>query len=614
MKKSLLFVFAVICFNGKTRAQIYSPITTTGYNVDAVAENTTALANTTGTIDGSSNVLYSAAYGQLYSPPGTGLPNNGIISAGTRTYQLQPYTQNNVLYIMALQMDSLTLSTPAPYPGLSILAFATEGAGAMDVKLRFTDGSTQVISNVSLPDWYNASPPNSMINGFDRASRPSGLPNYAGANPRMFYVDLYVTCSNRQKNIQRIVFQNTTANPRLCIMAASGAAGATVTANTSPVTCAGGNNGSATVTVTGGNPPFNYIWGTTPVQNSATVNLLPVGVTNFTVNDFAGCPITSSVTITQSLVPSAPLVVNASANPVCSGSTVTLTTSGASTYTWTGNASGASTTLAPTSSSTINVVATTSANCTLNGSFAINVNPLPALTFTSVPDKLCTNAGSIPLTASPPNGTYAGNGLSFGSFFPSLVGPSTQTLSYTYTDINGCTSTTVISTTISSPTTVIGFVVTPSVVCQTSGSIALIATPGGGTFAGQGLVGGNSFSPALAGIGTKTVSYTHTDINNCTVKKVVSISVNICTGIEKFSSASGIRCEVYPNPNNGSFVIKASTELQLLLLNELGQSVQSILLNSSNNYEAPVELLPPGIYFISAQNQALKHKIIVTAR
>jgi hypothetical protein len=609
MKKSLLFVFAVICFTGKTWAQIYSPITTTGYNVDAVAENTTALANTTGTIDGSSNVLYSAAYGQLYSPAGTGLPNNGLISAGTRTYQLQPYAQNNVLYIMALQMDSLTLSTPAPYPGLSLLAFATEGTGAMDVKLRFTDGSTQVISGVSLPDWYTAAP-NSMINGFDRASRPTGQPNYAGSNPRMFYVDLYVTCSNRQKNIQRIVFQNTTANPRLCIMAASGAAGATVTANTNPVTCAGGNNGSATLTVIGGNPPFNYIWGTTPIQNSATANLLPVGVTNFTVNDFAGCPITSSLTITQSLAPSPPMVVNASANPVCAGSTVTLTTSGASTYTWTGNASGASITLAPTGNSTVNVVATTSDNCTLNGSVAINVNPLPALTFTSVPNRLCTNAGSIPLTASPPNGTYAGNGLSFGSFFPSLVGPGTQTLSYTFTDMNGCTSTTVISTAISSPTTVIGFVITPSVVCSTAGTIALNATPAGGTFAGQGLLG-NAFSPSLAGVGTKTLSYTHTDSSNCTVKKVVSVSVNICTGIKELSSASDIRCEVYPNPNNGSFVIKASTELQLLLLNELGQSVQSILLNSLNNYEALVELLAPGIYFISAQNQAMKQKIIV---
>src|SRR6218665_3941914 len=198
MKKTLLFLSAVLCFSGKTRAQIYSPITTTGYNVDAVAENTTALANTTGTIDGSSNVLYSYFYGQLYSVSATGLPNNGLIAAGTRTYQLEPYTQNNLLYIMAQQMDSLTLTTPAPYPSVSLLAFATEGAGVMDVKIRFTDGSTQVISGMSLPDWYTSAP-NSFINGFDRASRPSGLPNYAGTNPRMFYVDLYINCPNRQK-------------------------------------------------------------------------------------------------------------------------------------------------------------------------------------------------------------------------------------------------------------------------------------------------------------------------------------------------------------------------------------------------------------------------------
>ncbi len=609
MKKFLLFFVSCLCVAGTARAQVYSPIPATGYNTDAVAENTTAAANTSSAIDGSNYILYSNAYGQLYSPSATGLPNNGLISAGTRTYQLEPYTQNNLLYIPALQMDSLTLSSPASYPTISLLAFATEGAGLMNIKMRFTDGTTQTFSNISLPDWFNNTPSNTVTVGFDRANRTTGTPAYAVNNPRMFYIDLNLSCANRLKSIQRVVIQNPTTNPRLCIMAVSAGIAASYSVTSNPVTCAGGNNGSATLSINGGVPPFTYSWSTTPVQTNSVANLLPVGVVNYTVADASTCAYTGNATISQSLAPTPPLTITASADPVCAGTTLTLSTTGAVSYTWSNNGTLPSTTIAPNATGIYSVAATTSANCTFTGSLTVNVNPLPALSFTSIAANLCLNSSGAPLNATPAGGTYSGPGLSFGNFYPSLAGAGTHTVSYSYTDANGCSSTTVVTTVVSSPTTTIAFTITPANVCLSNPTIALNATPAGGTYTGSG-VSGSIFSPSVAGIGTKTVSYTYTDANNCTVKKTSSINVFLCTGLS--AQAAPASCRVYPNPGNGSFYIKTDADLVFTIVNELGQAVQSGELNAGNDHEVFIENLLPGIYFLATPTEGVKQKIIIT--
>ena len=63
------------------------------------------------------------------------------------------------------------------------------------------------------------------------------------------------------------------------------------------VTCAGLNDGQATVSVGGGASPYTYVWNTTPVQTAITAMNLGLGYYEVTVTDDAGCTTTAGINI-----------------------------------------------------------------------------------------------------------------------------------------------------------------------------------------------------------------------------------------------------------------------------------------------------------------------------
>lgn len=68
----------------------------------------------------------------------------------------------------------------------------------------------------------------------------------------------------------------------------------------------------------------------------------------------------------------------------------------------------------------------------------INLNPIPQVTFSELPD-LCVYNPSYALTeGNPQGGVYSGNGVFMGSFYPQAAGTGTHTITYTYTDLNNC--------------------------------------------------------------------------------------------------------------------------------------------------------------------------------
>ncbi|WP_188477393.1 SprB repeat-containing protein, partial [Phaeocystidibacter marisrubri] len=84
----------------------------------------------------------------------------------------------------------------------------------------------------------------------------------------------------------------------------------------SPVSCFGGNDGSAVVTPAGGTAPYTYVWANGETNDTAIA--LTAGTHNVTVTDSNGCQVTVSVTITQ---PSVAMTASASvmANVLCYG-------------------------------------------------------------------------------------------------------------------------------------------------------------------------------------------------------------------------------------------------------------------------------------------------------
>ena len=72
--------------------------------------------------------------------------------------------------------------------------------------------------------------------------------------------------------------------------------------------------------------------------------------------------------------------------------------------------------------------------------------------------------------------------------------------------------------------------------------------PPGGEYSGPGVESG-WFDPAIAGVGTHTITYTYTDPNSCENFVSETILVDPCTGFNDISDLSGIN--LYPNPTTG---------------------------------------------------------------
>lgn len=157
-----------------------------------------------------------------------------------------------------------------------------------------------------------------------------------------------------------------------------------------------------------------------------------------------------------------------------------------------------------------------------NKDFTIHL--LPAVTLLPL-DSICASAAPISLTGgAPEGGTYTGLGVSNGKFNPGQAGPGTHSITYTFTDPNGCTN---------SATNTIKVLTVPDVtmdslhpVCVYEADFILTGgLPTGGTYSGPGVSNG-IFRPALAGSGIHTIKYTVMGSNGCSGSASKTIKVN----------------------------------------------------------------------------------------
>ncbi len=148
--------------------------------------------------------------------------------------------------------------------------------------------------------------------------------------------------------------------------------------------------------------------------------------------------------------------------------------------------------------------------CSNSCTFNINVLALPTVDAGDY-GPVCINAPDVTLSGTPFGGTWSGTGVTGDEFNPSA---STQTLTYSYTDMNGCTGTDM-TTIVVNPLPVITGCPPFGVVevCLNFGPYNLLGLgimPTGGIFSGTGVTG-NSFDPTVGGPGNVPVSYTYND-------------------------------------------------------------------------------------------------------
>ncbi len=160
--------------------------------------------------------------------------------------------------------------------------------------------------------------------------------------------------------------------------------------------------------------------------------------------------------------------------------------------------------------------------CENSASETIEVLAKPNVTLANLGD-VCIDAADFTLTGgSPAGGTYSGTGVSGGNFSPSAAGGGSHTITYSFTDGNGCSNTATASIQVDSkPSPTITAVANQ---CEDGAAITLSATPAGGTFSGAGVTG-NQFDPSVAGAGNHTITYTVTN-GTCTGTTNRSIQVD----------------------------------------------------------------------------------------
>ncbi|UPT69134.1 MAG: PKD domain-containing protein [Sphingobacteriales bacterium JAD_PAG50586_3] len=113
--------------------------------------------------------------------------------------------------------------------------------------------------------------------------------------------------------------------------------------------------------------------------------------------------------------------------------------------------------------------------------------------------------------------------VSGNTFFPAIAGAGVHTVTYAYTDGNGCGNTATQQVTVApAPSPVISGLAASY--CISANPVTVNVTPAGGTFSGPGM-SGNTFTPQTAGAGSHTITYTVTS-GGCTGTTSVQVIVN----------------------------------------------------------------------------------------
>ncbi len=343
------------------------------------------------------------------------LTASGNPAGTTVTFGTNPLTPGNTTTVV---LDNTASLTPGTY---NITVTGTAGAISQTSTIAFVVAS-------SAPPTVSAQPTNvSSCVGtdatFTTASSTVGV-NYqwqvstnggttwtdiAGANSTTYTISAVALTANNNQYRAVITTQCGLINTDAATLSVNVATA--ITTQPSNVTLCAGNNATFNSSATGNGVTYQWqvstdggtSWTDISGATSASYSINSVGTTAngnryrvIATVTTGGCPGSLNSNEAALVVNAAPTVASsASTQSVCSGTPVTLTATGATTYSWTpGNLTGASVTVNPTVSSanpgaslvnTYTVTGTLANGCANTSSVSVTANPLPVVTLTATP-------------------------------------------------------------------------------------------------------------------------------------------------------------------------------------------------------------------------------------
>jgi hypothetical protein len=296
----------------------------------------------------------------------------------------------------------------------------------------------------------------------------------------------------------------------------------TISMSSTNSTSCGANNGTASVLVTQGIPPFTYAWSNGVVGNSTINNLAP-GTYTVTVTSGNNCQAFGSVVITQP-----PLVfVSIAASPlVCVGSTngtaTANVTGGTAPFNYVWNTGSVNSTLINLPSGNYSVTVTDINGCQANASVTILPAPLPLVTVTA-PPVVCGAGSTATAIASATNGTPPYTFVwSNGTLGPVASGLTTGVYIVTATDQNQCAGAASVNIVIIDNLAV--SINRQNVLCFGGNTGSATASGSGGTAPYTYAWSNGVQGPVNPNLSAGPYTVTVTDLNGCTAVQTTLVS------------------------------------------------------------------------------------------
>ena len=215
-------------------------------------------------------------------------------------------------------------------------------------------------------------------------------------------------------------------------------------------------------------------------------------------------------------------------------------------------------------------------------------NPFPINSFISTPPGSQINWYSDPALT-----TNIGTG---GTFTPSnIIGSTNYYATETLFGGSTCEGNSSIVTITINPLPIVTF--NPlDTVCNYDDAFSLNASPAGGLFSGNGVIG-NTFDPTTAGTGIHTITYSYTDSNMCTATQTADIIVNDCASINNTELKN---ITIYPNPTSNVINIKSeSNKAKISIYSLEGKKIYFNTINTSEQIN--VSNIETGSYILKIQ-------------